>query len=675
MFYCSNPKCSHPFNPDNSKFCQSCGSQNLNPLFRNRYRVIRLLGEGGFGRTYEAVDTDRMDDPCVIKQFLPQFEGTSALKKATELFKEEAKRLYELGEHPQIPRLIAYFEQDKRLYLVQELIEGQTLLAELTQQGVFSEEKIRQLLADVLPILKFVHDRNVIHRDIKLENIIRRRTSLHSSPPKSGNLRNSAFRMGGRGKLVLIDFGVSKQVTGALMSKVGTTVGTPGYSSVEQMRGQVFPGSDLYSLGITCIRLLTNCLPKVDGSDDLYDAINGGWIWREKLPTGTTISSELGKVLDKLIQDYLKNRYQSADEVIKALNIYCLPPQPPALSKGAPLAINSALAKGGQLAIKSLAKPGQLAVTPPMNSRQINTNIQVNSSHKNKTNPPDQSSKLGIINAKNTFKFEVLTVDKCGKRINIRNGKADFFEELIGSGTVIEMVSIPSGNCSIGSPKDEGDSDEKPQHKVNLAPFYLGKFPVTQAQWMAVAALPKIQTFLNPEPARFKGANRPVENVSWYEAVEFCDRLSQKTGKNYRLPSETQWEYACRGGTITPFHFGETITSELANYNGTSSYAEAPKGLYRFQTTDVGSFKPNAFGLYDLHGNVWEWCADSWHNNYNGAPTDGSIWESGGDRSLKLLRGGSWNDHPPNCRSACRLRYQPDCKASIVGFRVVVSVE
>ncbi len=328
MFYCSNPRCSNPFNPDNSKFCQSCGEPDLTPHFRNRYRVIRLLGEGGFGRTYEAIDIDRMDDSCVIKQFFPQVQGTSALQKATELFKQEAKRLYELGEHPQIPRLIAYFEQDKRLYLVQELIEGQNLLAELTQQGAFNEEKIWQLLADILPILKFVHDRNVIHRDIKLENIIRRRTSVSSSPPKPGNFRNSAFCRRGRGELVLIDFGVSKQVTGSHLSQVGTTVGTPGYSPVEQMRGQVFPGSDLYSLGVTCLRLLTQCLPKFDGSDDLYDPINGGWMWRERLPAGTKVSSELANILDKLIKDDLKNRYQSADEVIKALNLYSLPPQP-----------------------------------------------------------------------------------------------------------------------------------------------------------------------------------------------------------------------------------------------------------------------------------------------------------------------------------------------------------
>ncbi len=307
MLYCSNPSCSNPFSPDGNKFCLSCGSQTLSPLFRNRFRVIRLLGQGGFGRTYEAIDTDRMDDPCVIKQFSPQVQGTAALEKATELFKQEAKRLYELGEHPQIPRLIAYFEQDKRLYLVQELIEGQTLLAELQQQGAFSEEKIRQFLADLLPVLKVVHELGVIHRDIKPENIMRRRKD---------------------GKLMLIDFGVSKQVTATILGQAGTTVGTHGYAPVEQMRGQVYPASDLYSLGVTCIRLLTQCLPKEDGSDQLYDAREGRWIWRERLPQGISISPQLGQVLDKLLQDYVKERYQSADEVLQVLKSVTSKPSP-----------------------------------------------------------------------------------------------------------------------------------------------------------------------------------------------------------------------------------------------------------------------------------------------------------------------------------------------------------
>ena len=303
MLYCANPQCSNPFSPDGSKFCVSCGSQPLTPLFRHRYRVMRLLGEGGFGRTYEARDTDKMDDPCVIKQFMPQVQGTAALEKATKLFQQEAQRLYELGEHPQIPRLVAYFEQDQRLYLVQELIEGQNLLQELQQQGSFSEEKIKQLLADLLPVLKFVHENGVIHRDIKPENIMRRRFAPSSVSKNKVDL-------------VLIDFGVSSTV-----ETVGadTIVGTPGYAPIEQMRGQVFPASDLYSLGITCIRLLTNCLPN-DGIDKLYDAINGRWLWRKRLPKGVTISPQLGLILDNLIRDDVQQRYQSANEVLEVLN-------------------------------------------------------------------------------------------------------------------------------------------------------------------------------------------------------------------------------------------------------------------------------------------------------------------------------------------------------------------
>jgi formylglycine-generating enzyme required for sulfatase activity len=156
---------------------------------------------------------------------------------------------------------------------------------------------------------------------------------------------------------------------------------------------------------------------------------------------------------------------------------------------------------------------------------------------------------------------------------------------------------------------------EKPQHQVTVQPFSMGKFQVTQVQWKAVATLTKVNRDLKPEPSKFKGDNRPVEQVSWYDAIEFCDRLSRKTGKPYRLPSEAEWEYACRAGTTTPFHFGETITSELANYNANYTYGAGVKGIYREQTTPVGSFGvANSFGLYDMHGQVWEWCADHWHD-------------------------------------------------------------
>ena len=224
----------------------------------------------------------------------------------------------------------------------------------------------------------------------------------------------------------------------------------------------------------------------------------------------------------------------------------------------------------------------------------------------------------------------------------------------------------------MGSPNHELErQDDEEPHSVTVPPFCVGKFAVTQAQWQAVAALSKVKTELNPDPSRSKGAKRPVERVSWYEAVEFCDRLSQKTGRQYRLPSEAEWEYACRAGTQTPFYVGETITSELANYNGNYTYGSDSKGAYREQTTEVGTFPANVFGLYDMHGNVWEWCLDHWHQNYQGAPTNGTAWVTDGNSDRRLMRGGSWGNNPRRCRSACRNYYAPGDQNSNLGFRAV----
>ncbi|MBD3562581.1 formylglycine-generating enzyme family protein, partial [Planktothrix sp. FACHB-1355] len=194
----------------------------------------------------------------------------------------------------------------------------------------------------------------------------------------------------------------------------------------------------------------------------------------------------------------------------------------------------------------------------------------------------------------------------------------------------------------------------------------------TQVQWKAVASLPQVNRELNPDPSRFKGENLPVERVSWYDAVEFCDRLSQKAKREYRLPGEAEWEYACRAGTTTPFHFGQTITADLANYDGNYTYGQGPKGIDREKTTPVGSFNvANAFGLFDMHGNVWEWCADHWHDNYGDKPNNITIWLSSDGNELRLLRGGSWLGLPAYCRSASRNSLDAGYSADGLGFRVV----
>ena len=239
----------------------------------------------------------------------------------------------------------------------------------------------------------------------------------------------------------------------------------------------------------------------------------------------------------------------------------------------------------------------------------------------------------------------------------------------------IDMISIPSGKFIMGAPKSEVDSrnNERPPHEVTLQSFYLGRSPITQAQWRIVAGYPQIERELDSNPSRFKGDNRPVERVSWEDAQEFCERLSAQTGKDYRLPSEVQWEYGCRAGTTTPFHYGETITAEIANYRGTAIYNSGPKGESREQTTEVVIFPANEWGLHDMHGNVWEWCEDEWHSDYKGAPNDGSAWVKTDRESTRrrMLRGGSWNDGTPvNCRSACRGGLSCDARVKELGFRV-----
>jgi formylglycine-generating enzyme required for sulfatase activity len=253
------------------------------------------------------------------------------------------------------------------------------------------------------------------------------------------------------------------------------------------------------------------------------------------------------------------------------------------------------------------------------------------------------------------------------------------FPEDLGNGIHLPMVLIPPGEFVMGAPANELDSrnDERPQHLVTIAhPFFMSQCPITQAQWQAL---------MGKNPAHFTGdLDLPVDSVSWQDAQKFCQRLSAKTQRSYGLPSEAQWEYACRAGTTTPFHFGKTIDAEIANYRAadrnirgniySGKYAQGVSGLFRQQTTPIGSMGvSNAFGLYDMHGNVWEWCEDDWHDDYEGAPTDGSAWitSTSNQDSTKILRGGSWFNDPKRCRSACRGRLDIDSDDNCISFRVV----
>ncbi len=570
-------------------------------FLKDRYRAQQLLGQGGFGKTFKAVDEYQSRKPlCVIKQFAFSNNNPKIRQTALDLFYDEAKHLESLGKHMQIPELFAYFDIEGQPYLVQQFIDGQDLQQELATAGTFNQTKIRELLKSLLPVLDFLHHQSppVIHRDIKPANIIRQRSD---------------------GGFILVDFGAAKQATRTMLAKTGTVIGSPEYVAPEQARGKPAFASDIYSLGVTCIYLLTQVSPF-----DLFDLSADTWVWRDYL-VDNPVDEGLGKVLDKMIANALPQRYQSATAVLAALG-----------GGGSVGSVESVRGVRDRLAI-NIDAPGSIEHST------IPTHLL------NEGAPLLQ-----------TFGFETAKVSHGkafwgGTKVIVKKspGRANRFFQNLGGSIGLQMVNIPGGTFLMGAPNlEEGSSDyQRPQHQVKVPSFYMGKYPVTQAQYQAI---------MGDNPSYFQGGDRPVDTVSWHDAVAFCQKLSQRTQRHYRLPSEAEWEYACRAGTTTPFCFGETIDPEVVNYRGE-------------ETTVVGIFPANSYGLYDMHGNILEWCADKYHGNYLGAPTDGSVWHNDSNNTY-ILRGGSWYSKLSYCRSAFRTYHTPDCRFPYFGFRVCLSL-
>ncbi|MFN6569146.1 bifunctional serine/threonine-protein kinase/formylglycine-generating enzyme family protein [Dendronalium sp. ChiSLP03b] len=620
-------------------------------VLRNRYKIIKILGSGGFGDTYLAEDLDLPNHPkCVVKHLKPNSDP-AVLQIVRRLFDSEAQVLYCLGnDSDQIPRLFAHFEEQGEFYLVQEFIDGEDLSHEISSGKRLTEKEVIKLLQEILEVLAVVHKKNIIHRDIKTQNIMRRRQDS---------------------KIVLIDFGAVKEVNTLMVNaqgqtSVSVTIGTAGYMPSEQAAGQPKLCSDVYAVGMLGIYAVTGLQPH----ELPKDPTNGEIIWRN----WANVSEKLAEVLSKMVSYHFRDRYPSAVEALQALTLpqpqRRQPPPPPAPKPPQPTPNLSRRRTiqtiGWTVAGISLALIGERLLSLFSSGESTNKTPVTNEPL---TQTPTSSNSL------QTFQFETVTVDAQGRITNRPKREAKYFVEDLGNSVTLEMVQIPGGTFTMGSPAGEEKRypSEGPQHLVKVPGFFMGKYEITQAQYQAI---------MGTNPSNFKGEKRPVENVSWNDAVEFCKKLSQKTGKTYRLPSEAEWEYACRAGTTTPFYFGETITTNLANYQGTDftfgsttysgNYSKGPKGQYRKETTEVGSFPPNAFGLYDMHGNVWEWCQDFYHKNYNGAPTDGSAWLNDNDNKARLLRGGCWLNSPDFCRSAYRVRLEADLRGYVFGFRVVV---
>lgn len=297
MSLCLNPECGS-LNSKDASICEGC---NQSLLLQGRYRALSKIGNGGFGKTFKATDEGKPSKPyCVIKQLFYNDAGTRA--KTMELFQQEAVQLAILGDHSQIPALLWHGEQEGEHYIVQEYIDGHNLEDELAQKGAYSEANVWQLLGDILPVLERIHAVKVIHRDIKPENIIWR----------------GITRI-----LVLVDFGAVKVGTQTALAKTGTSIGSAEYVAPEQARGKAVFASDLYSLGVTCIHLLTQISPF-----QLYSDEEGSWVWRDFLPSGVKMSAKLGKVLDKLLESALSRRYRSAKEVLQDMKSSVAPVSP-----------------------------------------------------------------------------------------------------------------------------------------------------------------------------------------------------------------------------------------------------------------------------------------------------------------------------------------------------------
>jgi formylglycine-generating enzyme required for sulfatase activity/tRNA A-37 threonylcarbamoyl transferase component Bud32 len=413
---------------------------------------------------------------------------------------------------------------------------------------------------------------------------------------------------------VLIDFGLAREVLSGRQSSM-TNSTTEGYAPIEQYQQSGTTGSysDVYALAATLYHLLTAQVPMPS-------------TFRSYAPLpppqhfNAQISDRINTAIVQALQQEYQQRPQTVSEFRELLGLVAISPVPNAMS------LATAVTSDLPLVDSFDAANWQQTLVAASNQTSFNLAAQ-----------PVVSSRKTVLRSGSFWR---------GKNVEL------------------EMLYVPDGEFLMGAPSDEVGSlaHERPQHQVMMRFFHMSKFPITQEQYLAV---------MGRNPAKFSGDRRPVERVSWHDAAEFCERLSSQSDRLYRLPTEAEWEYACRAQTTTAFYFGNNIYANLANHNQNGSAGKFKSNLVRRETSAVDIFPANNFGLHDLHGNVWEWCADNYHADYRGAPTNGDVWPAEIDRNLRVLRGGAWGCSAPECRSAARHWELAEHRSNKIGFRVV----
>ena len=653
-----------------SHLCPHCGYDEQAPrpaktlaprtLLHGQFLVGRVLGKpGGFGITYLGWDRG-LHRRVAIKEYFPrdiagrETDRTTVTPDSTddapnfqhglEQFQTEARTLARL-DHPNIVRIHQVLAAHGTAYLVMEYYPGLTLAEHLERQsgGRLPEATALALMQQILDGLRAVHAEGLLHRDIKPQNIY------------------LAATRGGNARPVLIDFGAARQVAGERSRSLSVLL-TPGYAPLEQYsrRGKQGPWTDVYAVAAVLYRMLTGLTPP-----DAHDRNEG-----EPLPPAARfgISAPVSAALDRALAMAAGERTQSVVALQQALagtvgkvavekgptppppapprpggETGRPPPPPPANGPGPgpwPWVV------GGVLGLAGIAAVAYVATRDPRPVAPMPAPVVAAPS-------PAPSAPAAIPPAP-------LVIPKPAAP----NPPARLAFEP-------EMVRIPAGSFLMGSPPSEPErnDDEGPQHQVQVPAFELGKYEVTFDQWDACVSAGGCTH--RPEDQGWGRGTRPVINISWDDAQGYVKWLNTQTGKQYRLPSEAEWEYAARAGTTTPFSTGNCITTAQANYDGNIDYAGcgAKTGVYLQKTQPVGSYPANRWGLYDMHGNAWEWVQDSSHTNYQGAPGDGSAWEDAGGRE-RVLRGGSWFSGGRYCRSANRFGDVPGHRNRYVGFRL-----
>lgn len=570
-----------------------------------------LLGSTG-SLAYKAIDT-KNHNSIVVK--------TLFLGDSSQISQEQTHRIVKLAHsrHPNIVKISPkVFRQDDKFYIIMEYIEGENLASFLDENGRLTPQEALKIVAKIGSALNLLHQNRFIHQNLKPQNII---------------LRSQDYEP------ILSDFGVVIDLFCTGRNKTNSHL-IDSFTAPETyiQRNPAGAYTDIYSLAAILYVLITKQLPTPFNTREY-----------KKLTPPQRLNSD---ITDQLNQAILKGL---------ELDVFSRPQNLRQWFKSLQSSVNSDANTPDTKASRK--------ITQARKKTNIEENKSVNSPAK-KTYPKTKTFKFETVNIESQSKLFGL-VSKINQNLNQKTTK--YFSEKLEENTTIDMIYVPSGSFVMGSPHNEYErsKDENPQHRVSINSFYMSKFPITQEQWRVVASFDKIKRPLKSNPSCFKGDNLPVENISWYEAQEFCQRLSKKTQREYRLPSEGEWEYACRAGTTTPFYFGEMITTDFANYDGRTGYNAKPTGKYDKKTTPVDSFMPNPFGLYDLHGNVWEWCEDHYSPNYRSKPNDGNPYYSRMKNQPRLVRGGSWSLSASYCRSSKRGNYAPDANYNFVGFRIV----